>query len=224
MGWHDLTARLEGPVVADVADYFRLRWHATTGERLPPPTKQAPAGPYTVQFAITNPEDLYPDLPRGSFRILEAYLRALRGAQRFIYIENQFLWSVEIVAALCEKLLHPPSPDFRVVLLLPAHPDSGGDDTRGQLRVLGEADREGRLVTSTLYARRESRSRSVYVHAKLAIVDDSWMTVGSANLNDRSLFDDTEANIIVQDHALVRGTRLRLWAEHLELPPDRVGG
>lgn len=125
---------------------------------------------------------------------------------------------------LREKLLHPPTPKFRVVMVLPAHPDTGGDYTRGQLRVLAEADRGGRLVTTTLYAREGSQSRPVYVHGKVAIIDDSWLTLGSANLNDHSLFNDTEANIIVRDPDLVRATRLRLWAEHLELPTDRVGG
>ena len=38
------------------------------------------------------------------FRILESYVRAIRGAQRFIYLENQFLWAPEIVRLLAEKL------------------------------------------------------------------------------------------------------------------------
>jgi hypothetical protein len=40
----------------------------------------------------TVPEKLYEFAPRGDFRIIEAYLRALRSAQQ-VYLENQFLWS-----------------------------------------------------------------------------------------------------------------------------------
>jgi phosphatidylserine/phosphatidylglycerophosphate/cardiolipin synthase-like enzyme len=56
------------------------------------------------------------------------------------------------------------------------------------------------------------------VHAKLAIIDDAWLTIGSANLNEHSLFNDSEMNIVTHDPALARDTRLRLWSEHLETP------
>ena len=223
-GWHDVTAELRGPVVADVAEYFALRWQATTGERLEPGAPPAKLGTHAVQFAITNPEKMYPALPRGSFRILEAYVRALRSAERLIYLENQFLWSVEIVDVLREKLLHPPTPEFRMVMVLPIRPANGGDYSRGQLELLDQADRDRRLLTTTLFAREGGRSRPVYVHAKLGIVDDRWLTVGSANLNDHSLFNDTEANVVLRSPDLIRATRERLWAEHLEMPLADVSG
>ena len=65
------------------------------------------------------------------------------------------------------------------------------------------------------------RADPIYVHAKVGIVDDAWLTIGSANLNEHSLFNDTEMNIVTHDPALARETRLRLWAEHLELPIER---
>lgn len=62
------------------------------------------------------------------------------------------------------------------------------------------------------------------MHAKVGIVDDEWLTIGSANLNEHSLFNDTEMNIVCHDAKLARQTRLRLWAEHLELPIETIGG
>ena len=62
------------------------------------------------------------------------------------------------------------------------------------------------------------------MHAKVGIVDDRWLTVGSANLNEHSLFNDTEVNVVSHDPALARETRLRLWAEHLELPVESSTG
>jgi phosphatidylserine/phosphatidylglycerophosphate/cardiolipin synthase-like enzyme len=166
----------------------------------------------------TVPERIYKATRRGDFGILESYLRALRGAQRFIYLENQFLWSPEIVAVLVDKLERPPSPDFRLVALLPARPNSGADDTKGLLGTLTEADGgAGRVLACTLAARAGAQTDPIYVHAKIAIVDDSWLTIGSANLNEHSLFNDTEMNIVTHDSSLTAETRLRLWAEHLEL-------
>jgi len=62
------------------------------------------------------------------------------------------------------------------------------------------------------------------VHAKIGIVDDRWITLGSANLNEHSLFNDTEMNVVAQDPELARSTRLRLWAEHLERPQSEIDG
>ena len=77
-----------------------------------------------MQVLRTVPEHTYDFVPRGDFRILEAYMRALRSARSgSIYLENQFLWSPEIVEILAAKLRDPPSDDFRVVLLLPAQPE-----------------------------------------------------------------------------------------------------
>jgi phosphatidylserine/phosphatidylglycerophosphate/cardiolipin synthase-like enzyme len=225
VGWHDVASRIAGPAVRDVAMNFAMRWQAITGEELPAAAVPTAAGDIELQVVRTVPDGTYPRLPRGDFRILESYLRALRAAKRFIYLENQFLWSPEILEVLREKLAHPPTPDFRLLLVLPAKPDSGADDTRGQLGTLVQADGEGgRLLACTIYAIGEEKDWQVYVHAKVGIVDDAWMTIGSANLNEHSLFNDTEMNVVTHDTELALQTRLRLWAEHLERPVSEVDG
>ena len=50
------------------------------------------------------------------------------------------------------------------------------------------------------------------------------MTIGSANLNEHSLFNDTEVNILTLDEDLARTTRLRLWAEHTGRPEGDLDG
>jgi len=212
VGWHDACVRLEGPVVADVARHFRLRWPGP----LPDAPDAEPGDGVDVQLVRTVPERVYDGLERGEFTILESYLRALRSAERFIYLESQFLWSPEVVAVLADKLRNPPSDDFRLVVLLPAKPNNGEEDTRGQLGVLVAADEgSGRFLACTLY--QPGRGGTiVYVHAKIGIADDRWLTIGSANLNEHSLFNDTEVNVVLHDEELARATRLRLWREHLE--------
>ncbi|HVS84197.1 MAG TPA: phospholipase D family protein [Gaiellaceae bacterium] len=224
LGWHDAAVRLEGPPVADVAAHFLLRWRALTRDPVADPESPgAVEGGVAAQLVRTVPERVYDGCRRGEFTILESYLRALRAAERFVYLESQFLWSPELTAALAAKLRDPPSDDFRVLVLLPAHPNNGGDDTRGQLGCLVDADRRAggvqRFLACTLHQPGPD-GKPVYVHAKVGIVDDEWLTVGSANLNEHSLFNDTEANVVLRDPELARATRLRLWSEHLERAAD----
>jgi phosphatidylserine/phosphatidylglycerophosphate/cardiolipin synthase-like enzyme len=231
IGWHDASTRLRGPAVRDVAAHFALRWEAVAGEALPLPEPQR-AGDVTVQLVRTVPNGAYRALPRGEYSILETYLRALRCARSLIYLENQFLWSPEIVEVLERKLREPPSEDFRLVVLLPERANNGQDDTRGMLgRLVAADERSGdegrggdRLLAATIQSRTGEESGPLYVHAKIGIVDDSWLAIGSANLNEHSLFNDTEVDVVTCDARLARDTRLRLWAEHLERDRAEVDG
>ena len=109
-------------------------------------------------------------------------------------------------------------------MLLPAKPKNGNDDTRGQVGMLAAADDgDGRFLACTLY-QRGSENRPVYVHAKIGIVDDAWLTIGSANLNEHSLFNDTEMNVVTHDADFARATRLKLWSEHLERSAEELDG
>jgi len=228
LGWHDACFRLEGPIVADVAAHFLLRWREIPGDSPPEPQRAAPFEDGVVaQLVRTVPENVYLGFPAGEFSIAESYVRALRSAQRFVYLESQFLWSPELIAILSEKLRNPPRDDFRLVVVLPVHPNNGSDDTRGQLGVLADAAVQGgdasRFLACTLYQPGPGGD-PVYVHAKVGIVDDRWLTVGSANLNEHSLFNDTEVNVVLCDEQSARDARLRLWSEHLELTVEEIDG
>ena len=225
IGWHDAAVRIEGPSVADVANHFRLRWHGATGKILPRPEVADRAGDVEAQIVRTLPAGTYRALRRGDYSILESYIGALRSAERFVYLENQFLWSPEVVSILAQKLENPPSDDFRVLVVLPARANDGADISRGQVAALiHAADETTRFLACTIYARARNLRDPVYIHAKIGIVDDRWLTIGSANLNAHSLFNDTEMNVVTHDPELARATRLRLWSEHLELPLEKVEG
>jgi phosphatidylserine/phosphatidylglycerophosphate/cardiolipin synthase-like enzyme len=225
LGWHDAASRIAGPAVLDVARHFAARWRETTGESIETERPTAAGGDVALQVVRTVPEKVYEAFPRGDFRILESYTRALRSARKLVYLESQFLWSAQVVEILAEKLRRPPAEDFRVVVLLPAKPNNGADTTRGRLAELLRADGGAeRFLATTISARTGRLSGPMYVHAKIAIVDDHWLTLGSANLNEHSLFNDTEMNIVTCDADVARETRLRLWSEHLEGPLDAVSG
>src|SRR5690349_13589360 len=225
LGWHDAGTRLRGPIVADVAAHLDLRWSEVTGEYVPPAPAPAPAGDTTVQLLRTVPEHVYGRLHKGAFGILEGYMRALQAARELVYLESQFFWLPEIVNLLSDKLRTPPSDRFRVVVLLPSKANNGEEDTRGMLAHLVDADAgRGRFLATTIDAITGSTVDQLYVHAKIGIVDDRWLTIGSANLNAHSFFNDTEVNVQVFDERLARATRLRLWSEHLGLPEDEIAG
>jgi phosphatidylserine/phosphatidylglycerophosphate/cardiolipin synthase-like enzyme len=231
--WHDVQLRLQGEAVADVEANFRQRWAAVTGEKMPAqrlPTLE-PSWQTPVQIVRTIPPRTYPCIPNGEFGIHHAYLRALRGARRLVYLENQYLWSPEVMDALLALLAEPPDPAFRIVLVLPAQAQAGKFDNDQHVAQLRDADKGRGLVE--IYCsyssgigpeQRAFTYRPTYVHAKVAIIDDAWCTVGSANLNERGLITDTELNAVVRDADVARTLRLELWSEHLGLPAEELAG
>ncbi len=58
------------------------------------------------------------------------------------------------------------------------------------------------------------RYREIYIHSKLMLVDDAFMTLGSANLNQRSMAVDSEINIATDDYRVARDLRKRVWRMH----------
>ena len=146
---------------------------------------------------------------RGDFRILEAYTRALRSARASWSPREPVSLVAELVEILAEKLRRPPTPGS-ARRRRPARANNGADDTRGQLSVLVEADDGGGAAcwpARSTPATRRRGTNPVYVHAKIGIVDDRWLTIGSANINAHSLFNDSEVNVVTQDRALARDTR-----------------
>lgn len=69
------------------------------------------------------------------------------------------------------------------------------------------------LVTDTEKSANNS-TRSIYVHSKLLVVDDAFFTLGSANINTRSLESDSELNIASDDPLVARQWREKLFALH----------
>ncbi len=245
--WHDAHAHIEGPAARDVEHNFRQRWnsvverHAWKDLLLP---EHPPALPLEskiiMQVARTIPEGTYHlELDAGIQGIAQQYINALGNAQRFIYLENQYFWlhlgigvllpSLGRDSLAMEHIIRELGDALRrgvtIALVLPDHPNVGRPDTDSSLLCLrGEAPEavaQGRLQVFCLGSstRQEDGEhyRPIYVHAKVAIVDDLWTTVGSANLNNRGMRDDTEMNVTTLDAELAQGLRLMLWAEHLGL-------
>jgi phosphatidylserine/phosphatidylglycerophosphate/cardiolipin synthase-like enzyme len=193
-----------------------------------------------VQVARTIPQRTYSfEQAHGIQGIAQHYLNGLGNARRFVYLENQYFWlyaGIGVVLPLLgseclamEHLIRELGDALKrgisLALVLPDHPNIGRADTDASLVHLREAAPEavaqGRLQVFCLASSSRKADgehyRPIYVHAKVAIVDDVWTTVGSANLNNRGMRDDAEMNVTTLDADLAQGLRLMLWAEHLGL-------
>lgn len=154
----------------------------------------------------------------------ELYLDAIGAAQKQIYIENQYITSHSITGVIAEPLKKPEGPD--VILILPE--SSNGwlevslmDQIRAhRLDQLKETDKYDRL--RILYPVDDKRGK-IHVHAKVCIIDNKLLRIGSANLTNRSMGTDSECDLAIE--AVDEGPaaekiaeiRNRLVAEHLGL-------
>jgi len=234
--WHDVTMAMTGPVAAALGELGRDRWYCATSTRLDPVTGEDGGlwpDELAVQFenvdiAIARTRAQYRSL--SEIREIEAlYLDMIAAAERFIYIENQYLTSAKIAAAIAKRMEQDDPPE--IVMVMPRTADGwleqmAMDAARVQLaRAIAKVDREKRF---RIYVPVTKRQEDIYVHAKVAIVDDRFLRVGSSNLNNRSLGLDSECDVVI-DAALeanrdtppaIAAIRTRLLAEHLDVTED----
>jgi phosphatidylserine/phosphatidylglycerophosphate/cardiolipin synthase-like enzyme len=220
---HDVHSMLEGPIVKHLAQHFVVRWNEVKGEdnpALPAAIDGFEPGRTThaVQVAITKSVDAGRNkfVTRAS-GIYDSYVRAISEAELYVYIENQYFRERLLVDALVNRLVAKPA--LCVLILLPVRAEEDPSDFTDhaefvQFDVLRRLQKAGGDRVA-VYSERRSAEQSIYVHSKLMIVDDRWLTIGSANTNPRSFFLDAEVNIVVTDPKMAQDLRTALWIEHL---------
>lgn len=228
--WHDITMLMDGDIAGALGELARDRWAIAGGKPLPPVHMVEPQWPGDVPVLFEN-ADLAIARTRACYGEVEEvreietlFLDMIAAAQRFIYIENQYLTSAKISAAIATRMAEANPPDIVVVMPRTAEgwlEQMAMDAARVQLtRAIGRADKRDRF---RIYVPVTQGGNDIYVHAKLMIVDDRILRIGSANLNNRSLGLDSECDMVL-DCALpanrgmekaVAALRTRLMAEHL---------
>jgi cardiolipin synthase len=180
--WHDMHVRLEGPAAHELDRVFRQLWFKETGRWFPLAEGPAQAQGQSKVWVAANQEFIY------RYRIRAAYLNALKAARKEVVIANAYF-----------------VPDLRTRLALAAAARRGVE-----VKVLlpGKSD-----VPSVWYAGRYEydyllqRGVRIYewpgpvLHAKCAVVDGEWSSVGTYNLDHRSLLANLEVNFNVMDPA-----------------------
>jgi phosphatidylserine/phosphatidylglycerophosphate/cardiolipin synthase-like enzyme len=259
--WHDIQVAVRGPAVGDVETVFRERWQDpappnrnplsnladrlrgedVSASRLPrqaPPPE--PRGTKHVQLLRTYPQKrpAFPFAPEGERSVARGYQKVISLARSLIYIEDQYFWNAEVVASFADALACTPS--LRLIVVLPRYPDQDGrlsepPNLAGRQEAI-EAVRQAGDARVAFYSIENLAGIPVYVHAKVAIVDDVWASVGSDNINRRSWTHDSELACAVLDDTpdhrepkvldrigtgarrFARELRLELAAEHLDRP------
>lgn len=157
---------------------------------------------------------------------------AIGAAESLIYIETQYLTSRALLRALLARLTDTARSKLEIVLLLPQHPE----DTKEQIAV-GVA--QSKLLEQLSAVAKENghafglynvvsvadngEELYEYIHAKLMIVDDRFITVGSANMTNRSMGLDTELNVAWEADTLASDLGRRIARARVTLLAEHVG-
>ena len=235
---HEMTVMVDGPAVDALEDLFIYRWKRATGET---PAK----APSEIEDDYSPWPDLIdPDIRQQPFGVartlpcwrneegveesLALHLHSIARARQTIYIENQYLASRVITEALAARLAEPEGPE--IVAIGPAQSPSFFDQmTMDSARTMAinrliEADVHGRFRA---FCARTPRDDQIIVHAKVTIIDDELLRVGSTNLNNRSSGLDSEVDVAIEatdddTRQAIRSFRNREIAHFLGKEPEAV--
>ncbi|MFO0724126.1 MAG: phosphatidylserine/phosphatidylglycerophosphate/cardiolipin synthase family protein [Myxococcota bacterium] len=183
-GWRDTGARIEGPAVAQLEEMFRQTWAQSGGDALARGSVQAGPveGGVPVRFVGNFARQRRSDIRRD-------YLRAILGSTKTIRLMNAYF-----------------TPDRRMLSALVRAARRG---VEVEIIIGGATDVWVILmVTRGLYAHLLKNGVRIYewheriLHAKTAVIDGVWTTIGSANMNLRSVRYDLEANVTIAASAI----------------------
>lgn len=237
MPWHDATSALDGPAAAALSALCRTRWTRAGGDPINPVAADEDCWPANlpvdfenVAVAIARSEPKMPDWP-ATHEIEQLYLGHIARAHRLIYAESQYFASRRIADAIARRLDETDGPEIIVINPLTADgwlEPVAMDSARARLfEALRRRDSHHRL---RLYHPYTAGGEPIYCHAKVLIVDDQVLRVGSSNFNNRSMRLDSECDIAIDVMvpgnagcgARIAAIRDDLIAEHLGVDPAVV--
>jgi phosphatidylserine/phosphatidylglycerophosphate/cardiolipin synthase-like enzyme len=241
---HDFMMRIEGALVMDVQNNFISRWNSAIDNKnffyrrltkLNAATSlPKSSGSKSGQIVRTMP--LHASTPLGETGCFDMYVRAIRNAEKYIYIEDQYFRSNRIALELARACRQNP----KLLLVVVTPPDYAA---QWEERKLALASPSTIWTTDTfnvikaaipefcLFYLQVSGTDAggnhvlikIDTHAKIMIVDDEWYTIGSCNINERGFIYEGEMNIGVHHPADAFSLRKRLWSEHLQVTcPDDI--
>ncbi|EGZ25745.1 phospholipase D-like protein [Phytophthora sojae] len=215
-GWMDGHIRIHGPAAKDVATNFLDRWNS---DYLPcqglnddlldfknpkydhlPPLDYASSNT-TASFGKQSVQIHYKEFaPRGETSLFQAHIKAIKNAKNFIYIEDQYFVLVpEMLDAIMEVM-----PNIQRLIVI-ANEETGPFTNAGYIKYLYQMVEPIRSkYPNKLKLYTTKADRKIYIHSKIMIIDDVFLTIGSANWNRRSMTSDSELNADVVDTDTVK--------------------
>ncbi len=211
--YHDIQAYFTGELIEKLAAMFSERWERCAGVPLSlPPARSGDYLPRAIGSPINGRTAALSRTQGQTFvkvrepvkEIRALYIDAIKAAKKLIYIENQYFSSHAIYRALTERMEDRSRPQLEIILVLPKKPSalveeiSVGLMQARILSVLRETARRTGHSFGVYYSTSFDEigdEAPVYIHSKLMIVDDRFLTIGSANTTNRSMGLDTELNL-----------------------------
>ena len=235
--FHDVQIMVDGGAANRIGELARLRWRRATGERYPAAKAEHDCWPDGVSpdfedidigIALTQPR--YDAVPEQR-EVEQLFLDSVDLAERHIYIENQFLTRLNVAERIAARMKEKPGIEL---LVIAPHTHESWIEARtmrtGRIRFRGVFDKAGlsdrvRFVFPEIV--KDDKTADTMVHSKVMIVDDVFLRVGSANLNNRSMGTDTECDVAIHatdDRSRATVTRIRntLLGEHCGVGAEEV--
>jgi cardiolipin synthase len=183
VGWRDTHIKIEGPAVAPLQYSFVNLWVQQEGGELPKADyfpALAPSGDKILRVLATTPD--------GDSDIYKSLVVAMNEARKSIHVTSAyFVPDQQIVDALVSAAKR----GVDVKLVLP------GVSDHGMIRYAGQAFYDQLLAGGV----KIFELQIAVLHAKTAVIDGAWSTIGSANIDRRSFIHNYELNVVVIDPA-----------------------
>ncbi|MCA9811165.1 MAG: hypothetical protein KC473_12565, partial [Candidatus Dadabacteria bacterium] len=232
--YHDTHIRVEGPAAYDILQKFIKRWdyHPTAKSKtLKGRSETKPKEIKTGGFHWAKTVGTYND-PSGKDRdrsLKDAYLEILRNAQKYVYIEDQYLVSLDVAKELNKRIKDPNFVCVVIVtqdcaettdILIPLRRRSEFYKELIKGASAAEQAKVGIFIVDMVNGKKNGWHTGV--HAKTLIVDDELAIIGSANVNQRSFTNDSETSVIVFDDPenktmFAKALRIAIWKEFIRV-------
>ncbi len=225
----DYYLRIEGPSAQDAADVFHERWDYQLAQGVDYSENSTPfqvghgiserPGGTQVQVTATLPE------PFWEHAIAESWVNAVGNAEKYIFIEDQYFRAPLLGDAIAARMAQVP--DLRLIVI--TKPINEWTDPGCAQTYIANAEFESAFPNRYLLLQLRAYDTHVTwgidetdavfadmdTHSKMLIVDDKFMSVGSANKNNRGMVYEGELNAAVLDAAFVSQERRRILANIL---------
>ncbi|MFO0672397.1 MAG: phospholipase D-like domain-containing protein [Polyangiaceae bacterium] len=227
----DYMVRIDGPAAQDVEDVFHERWeflrksgvkHSEYASGYDVKRDIAPvAGGTQLQVTATLPA------PFNENAIAETWFNAVRHATKYIYIEDQYFRIPMLDEAIVKRMQEVPDLKLIVITMDVSKTDPACSWSRKEYGMYRQQfpDRAYffRLRAFDGSAGDPSLAYAdIDTHSKMLIVDDVFMSVGSANKNNRGIVYEGELNVAIADTAFVGPARKRILSNILGIGQGQV--
>jgi cardiolipin synthase len=192
--WRETNVRLQGPIVQSLQEAFVEHWREATSVLLGG-KDYFPYPPVTVKDVPVLAQVVRSSPLQGNDAMYRVFLQAISSARTSILISTPYLLPGE---QLTEALLDAVRRGVRVRVLIPSVVKTSGVEFVTQA---SQREAFGALLDGGVQLHEYSPA---LLHTKMMIIDGTWATVGSTNLDNRSMAMNDELNVMFYDHTIAK--------------------